>query len=169
MVDVIKVDHVEIEYDLQPLEKIRQESEKLAVPAVRRIGRSHFVLRSESFATLTVTIRNRTSDSLRLLLRLQPALRHQPHNIALDLAKRFAWSGVLQRALHPAIEPDGACVAELGVIALAEGEYEINVSVEEIKGRRTDVAAKPAQAVSVGTERRIWHARSPCLIDATAE
>ncbi|KAK5276171.1 hypothetical protein LTR40_011971, partial [Exophiala xenobiotica] len=95
-----------------------------------------------------------------------PALRHQPHNIALDLSRRFAWTGVLQRALHPAVEPGGVCVAELGIIALAQGDYEINASVEEVKGRRSHASAKTADSVGSGSERRIWHARSACLIDA---
>lgn len=168
MVDVLKVDHADIEYDLRPIENASEDGEKDENTVVRQIGRSHFVLKAESFATLSVKIHNRTQDTLSLLLRLQPALRHQPHNIALDLSKRFAWSGVLQRALHPAIEPGGVCVAELGVIALAQGDYEINASVEEVKSRRTPAAAKRTDAVGsvTGTERRIWHARSPCLIDA---
>jgi len=166
MVDVLKVDHADILYDLKPIENDLDEGENDRDAVVRQIGRSHFVLKAESFATLSVKIHNRTEDTLRLLLRLQPALRHQPHTIALDLSKRFAWSGVLQRALHPAIKPGGVFVAELGVIALAQGDYEINASVEETKGRRTPVAAHSADAVGTGTERRIWHARSPCLIDA---
>ncbi|KIX09886.1 uncharacterized protein Z518_00967 [Rhinocladiella mackenziei CBS 650.93] len=167
MVDVLKLDHIDIEYGLKSYSNppIDNDSDT----TVKQIGRSHFFLQTETFATLLVMIHNHTPDTLQLLLRLQPALRHQTHNIALDLSKRFAWSGVLQRALHPPIEPGGTYVAELGIIALAQGDYEINASVEEIKGRRTHIAANAANAVGTGTARRIWHARSACLIDAGEE
>lgn len=166
MVDVLKMDHVDVEYAITPCERDQEESESAANSALKRIGRSHFALRTESFATLSVIVHNRTQETLHLLLRLQPALRNQPHNIALDLSKRFAWSGVLQRALHPAIEPGGSSVAELGIIALVHGDYEIDASVEEIKSPRTEAAAKSTGAAGAGTERRIWHARAPCCIDA---
>ncbi|KAI1611937.1 TRAPP II complex [Exophiala viscosa] len=158
MIDALKIDHVEIEYSLAPVEGCDE--------AVKQIGHSHFVVKPEVFAALSVRVRNRTEDTLGLILRLQPALRHQPHNIALDLSRRFAWSGVLQRALHPAIEPGGVYVAELGIIALVQGDYEVNASVEEIKGRRLHATSKTADPVGASSDRRIWHARSPCLIDA---
>lgn len=157
MVDALKSDHVEIEYDLVPAEK--PEALSGGDKAVQQIGRYRFTMKTELFATISVKIHNRTRDTLKLLLRLQPSLRRQPHNIALDLSRRFAWTGVLQRALHPAIEPGGVCVAELGIIALAQGDYEINASLEEVKGLRTDPP-------TMGSGRRMWHARSPCLIDA---
>jgi trafficking protein particle complex subunit 9 len=151
MVDALRVEHVEIEYALRTNEQISE-------PTIKQVGRFHFTVQTETFATLSTTIHNHTQTPLRLILRLQPALRHQPHNIALDLSKRLAWTGVLQRAVHPAIEPGGTFVADLGIIALVDGEYEINASVEEIVGRRS--------AGTNSTERRIWHARSPCIIDA---
>ncbi|KIW76106.1 hypothetical protein Z517_10851 [Fonsecaea pedrosoi CBS 271.37] len=104
MVDALKVEHVEIDFALKPHEH-SQDIDGTGGTAVTQIGRSHFVVQTEVFATLSATIRNHTQEPLRLLLRLQPALRYQPHNIALDLTKRFLWTGVLQRALHPAIEP----------------------------------------------------------------
>ncbi|OQV04096.1 hypothetical protein CLAIMM_09039 [Cladophialophora immunda] len=165
MVDALKVNHVEIEFAVKPHEKIRVMGGD-GDTGVRKIGKSHFVVQTEVFATLSATIYNHSQESLRLLLRLQPALRHQPHNIALDLTKRFIWTGVLQRALYPAIEPGGICVAELGIIALADGEYEINASVEEISRRRTQSTVASSEVPGATLERRIWHARSPCLIDA---
>ncbi|EXJ87617.1 hypothetical protein A1O3_04578 [Capronia epimyces CBS 606.96] len=169
MVDVLKMDHVDFEYILEPCDEEAEEVESDAYGAVKQIGKSHFILKSERFATLSVKVHNHTQDTLPLLLRLQPALRHQPHNIALDLSRRFAWSGVLQRALQPAIEPGGTGLAELGIIALVQGEYEITASVEEIKAHRLPRAAKTGDATGAVSERRIWHARSPCVIDAVAE
>ncbi|OAL22468.1 hypothetical protein AYO22_07026 [Fonsecaea multimorphosa] len=137
MVDALKIDHVEIEFAVKPHEQ--SQAGGLGDTAVRQIGKSHFVVQTEVFATLTATIHNHSRESLRLLLRLQPALRHQPHNIALDLTKRFIWTGVLQRALYPAVEPGSICVAELGIIALADGEYEINAGARRFAGK-TDLA-----------------------------
>ncbi|RVX71052.1 hypothetical protein B0A52_03417 [Exophiala mesophila] len=164
MVDVLRLDHVEIDYTLTPVEPPSGDSPRVQV--MKQVGKSHFILPAETFATLKVKVHNRTTDTLRLLLRLQPALRNQPHNIALDLSKRFAWSGVLQSALHPSIEPNGVGEAELGIIALVAGDYEINASVEEIKGRHRSNSKTPnGQYPDPG--RRIWHARSPFQLDAT--
>jgi trafficking protein particle complex subunit 9 len=162
MVDALKKDHVQIDYALRPRRQAEDTGESLEPGTVWQIGRSHFAVQTESFATLFVTIRNHTQEALRLILRLQPALRHQPHNIALDLSRRFAWTGVLQRAVHPAIDPGAVFEAQLGILALVDGEYEINASVEEIAAHR-----KPERA-GTGPERRIWHARAPCLVDATS-
>ncbi|KAJ9603392.1 hypothetical protein H2200_012170 [Cladophialophora chaetospira] len=167
MVDVLKIDHVEIDYAIEPHESSEHEKSD-TTGAVQQIGRSHFIVRTETFATLFVTLHNHTQETLRLILRLQPALRHQPHNIALDLSKRFAWTGVLQRAVYPAVEPGGVFVAKLGVIPLVDGEYEINASVEEMAAHRTQSGSKNPGVAGPGAERRIWHARSPCLIDATS-
>ena len=164
MVDTLKVEHVEIDYIVKPHEKNENENGDTLI--VREMGRSHFAVKTESFATLFVTIHNHTEETLPLILRLQPALRYQPHSIALDLSKRFAWTGVLQRAIHPAIESGGVFVAQLGIIALVDGEYEINASVEEIASRRTPSSTKSSDGSGTGSGRRIWHARSPCVIDA---
>jgi len=164
MVDALKLDHVEIQFFLSPFHP--PDHVKKQGKVVSQIGRSHFVLHTEEFVTLSVRIHNRTSDRLRPLLRLQPSLRDQPHNIALDLSKRFAWSGVLQRALYPAIEPGASRDAELEIVALAEGHYEINATVEEVKGRQTSSSPTTEDTVAATTARKIWHARSPCLIDA---
>ena len=166
MVDALKVEHVETSYAVKPHEKSGLERESATI--VQQIGRSHFVVKTESFATLFVTIHNHTEEYLRLILRLQPALRNQPQNIALDLSQRFAWTGVLQRAIHPAIEPGGVFVAQLGILPLVDGEYEINASVEEITGRRTSSNTKASNTAGDDTGRRIWHARSGCLIDAVS-
>ncbi|KIW70877.1 hypothetical protein PV04_03112 [Phialophora macrospora] len=166
MVDALKVDHVEIEYTVKPHEQMTDTAGNDDVATVKQVGRAHFLVKTESFSTLFVTIHNHSQETLRLILRLQPALRHQPQNIALDLSKRFAWTGVLQRSVHPAIEPGGAFVAQLGIIALVDGEYVINASVEEVAGRRTNSGVKATDAANAGTDRRIWHARSPCLVDA---
>jgi hypothetical protein len=166
MVDVLKMDHVDISYTIVPNDATSNKPSTDRGEMVEQVGKSHFIVRTESFATLKVHVHNRTQDTLRLILRLQPTLRHQPHNIALDLAKLFAWTGVLQRALHPSIPPDGTCEAELGIIALVQGKYDISASVEEIKGRRKNTATKLADAGGHGGERRIWHARTPCMIDA---
>lgn len=166
MVDVLRLDHVEIDYTLIPVERPSGDSPTERDQVMKQVGKSHFTLSAETFATLKVKVHNRTSDTLRLLLRLQPALRNQPHNIALDLSKRFAWSGVLQSALHPAIDPNGVGEAELGIIALVAGEYEINASVEEIKGRHRPIS-KTSNGHYSDPGRRIWHARSPFQLDAT--
>ena len=162
MIDVLKVEHVDISFEIKPDVKASADT----ADSVKTLGRSHYLVPVESFATLHIRIHNRSKDKLALLLRLQPSLRDQPHNIALDLSRRFAWSGVLQQALHPALEPGDVREAKLGIVSFAAGNYEVNATVEEIKGLRRMAATSVDGIIGNGPERRIWHARMPCLIDA---
>jgi hypothetical protein len=166
MIDAMKIDEVEIDFSIRALEEdSKSQSEPTAKARVRQTGRAHFVLQTNILSTLTVKIHNRSGDSVHLLLRLQPSLRNQPHNIALDLSKRFAWTGMLQRALHPPLEAGEIREAELGIVALCEGDFEVAVTVEEV---RTNIKQSTQNGgLPVGArKRRIWHAREPCVIDA---
>jgi hypothetical protein len=166
MIDAMKIDEVEIDFSIRALEEpSHSETDPGKKAEVTRTGRAHFVLQTNTFATLTAKIRNYSSDRLHVLLRLQPSLRNQPHNIALDLSKRFAWTGMLQRALHPPLEAGETREAKLGIIALCEGDFEVGATVEEVRHN----VKQPIQSGSLplgATKRRIWHAREPCLIDA---
>jgi trafficking protein particle complex subunit 9 len=166
MIDAIRVEEVEIDFSVRGLKESSQpENERIAKDSVMQTGRAHFVLQTNTFATLTAYIRNHSSDRLHVLLRLQPSLRNQPHNVALDLSKRFAWTGMLQRALHPPLEAGESREADLGIIALCQGDFEVGATVEEIRPN----VKQPTQSSGlslVAPKRRIWHAREPCLVDA---
>jgi trafficking protein particle complex subunit 9 len=166
MIDAIRIDDIEIDFSIQALEEPSDSETNHSVKAkLTQTGRVHFVLQTNIFAKLKVKIYNHSSDRMHLLLRLQPSLRNQPHNIALDLSKRFAWTGMLQRSLHPPLEAGEIREAELGVIALCEGDFEIGATVEEV--RPTVKQAIQSGSLPLGAvKRRIWHARGPCLIDA---
>ena len=160
-IDVLKIDHVDISFTITPSGKPADNAD-----LVRQLAKSHFSIKTESFITLKVRVHNRSKDRLLLLLRLQPALRDQPHNVALDLSRRLAWSGILQQALHPPLELGDTREASIDIIVFAQGDYEVNATVEEIKGRTKTSTPKGSDGIGVTSERRIWHARSPCLIDA---
>ena len=161
MIDVLKIDHVDISFSV--------EAAPTSKHTIKQVSRSHFSVPTEGFAKLIVRIQNSSKEALSLLLRLQPALRDQPHNIALDLSRRFAWSGALQQAIYPPIEPGDIREASLGIIALAEGNYEINATVEEIRGRARADTSAGLDGIGMSSKRRIWHARAPCLIDSIDE
>lgn len=148
---------------------------------VKMLGRSRFAIPTATFLTLTTTLHNRTLSPIHPLLRLQPLLRNQQHNIALDLTKRFLWNGVLQRAL-PVLKGGERRDVELDFCVLAKGEYEIGACVEEVRRIKSSSDDKggaldedfAARGAGMGTgaaaregERRIWHAREPCVIIAT--
>jgi len=157
---------IEIDFAIRALEKpSHSDIDHKAKANVTQMGRAHFVLRTNVFATLTAKIKNHSSRRLQILLRLQPSLRIQPHNIALDLSKRFAWTGMLQRPIHPPLDAGEVREADLGIIALCEGEFEIGATVEEIEsGVKQPLQIDTLQLGAI--KRRIWHAREPCLIDA---
>ncbi|KAK5098897.1 hypothetical protein LTS08_006275 [Lithohypha guttulata] len=154
MIDALRVDHVQISFDVKAVQDDDQG-------AVVRNKASEFEVKRNIFATLVVKVQNLTQEELKLLLRLQPSLHGQPHNVAMDLSKKFVWSGVLQRALRGAIPPGESVEAELGIVLLARSVYEINATVEEVKSAR-----RQATESGLTSDRRIWHARRPCLLRA---
>ncbi|KAK2731818.1 hypothetical protein FQN55_004432 [Onygenales sp. PD_40] len=185
MVDALRVDDVDITFSVSPLGPNNSDDEQKddtddSTP-VSQTGHSAFSAKTNSFLTLSVTIFNRSSKPIHPLLRLQPGLRHQPHNVALDLSKRLAWSGMLQRPL-PILEGGASTVTTLGITALCRGEYEIAASVEEVRLLKAPVPdpeeTKGADSVedeyalldtfsaNAPKQRRIWHSRVPCMISA---
>ena len=146
---------------------------------VRRLGRATFAVPTETFLTLRARVCNRTGRPIHPLLRLQPSLRHQPHAIALDLAKRFAWTGLLQQSLPP-LRPGETVEVALGVCALCRGEFEVGALVEEARLWKGDgdwdgeserkkeggplIDRAPGERER---ERRTWFAREACVLLAS--
>jgi trafficking protein particle complex subunit 9 len=164
MIEALKIEDLEITLSIQAS---RVSGTQLS-PALQD-GHARFTLQTNFFATFSCRIQNRSSAKKHLLLRIQPSVRDQTHTIALDLSKRFAWTGMLQRVLHPPLAPHEVREANLGIMALCAGKYEIAATVEELKvaaqgpvGRKTDVSSQ-------SNDRRIWHAREPCLVDAVEQ
>ncbi|KAI1406515.1 Trs120-domain-containing protein [Hypoxylon fuscum] len=141
---------------------------------------------TDEFAQVRVVVANRTSEPVFPTLRLLPALRHRPANVALDFTRKLAWNGTLQQAL-PLVGARATADVVLGVVPLCRGEFEISASVEETrlwteeggkdkdKRESTTTTAPPRRrersdteimmdAVLGAKERRIWHSRRPCLV-----
>ncbi|RDA88274.1 hypothetical protein CP532_0331 [Ophiocordyceps camponoti-leonardi (nom. inval.)] len=113
MIEALRVDEVEIEVTVD---------EATATAYV------------DDFLTLTVRLTNRTATTIYPLVRLLPALRHRPLNVALDQTRKFAWNGTLQQLLRP-LPGHGSISFSLGVTALCRGEFELGASVEEVQSR----------------------------------
>jgi trafficking protein particle complex subunit 9 len=161
MIEALRIEDIEIALTIKP----SLVSDAQPSPVLQE-GRSRFKLQTDSFVTLDIKVHNRASDELHVLLRIQPSLRNQPHTIALDLSRRLVWTGMLQRALHPPLAPDEVRETSLGIMALCAGEYEIAATIEELKTPGKNASDGWVDLSSRSTERRIWHAREPCLIDA---
>ncbi|KKA18716.1 Hypercellular protein HypA [Rasamsonia emersonii CBS 393.64] len=186
MVDAMRLEDVEVTFSLSPLHG--------KDGAVTQTRRSKYVVKTNDFLTLSVKIHNRSSRPIHPLLRLQPGLCNQPSTIALDLSRRLAWTGMLQRVL-PVLEGGQTTEVTLGVTVLCRGEYEIGASVEEVRiikppshgkenttpegsqskhGHKVsaqvvhDGNTPPADTfgVDVMKTRRVWHAREYCIIFA---
>lgn len=164
MIEALKVEPVDIRFTEPNISQ--RPATRNQDGLLHSSGTSSLTLPVGKFTKITVKIHNRAQRRLHLLLRLQPSLRDQPHTLALDLSKRFAWSGMLQRPLHPALEPGEIREAELGITALASGQFEISATVEEIKAGKPGRVLIGIDSISVGAERMIWHARRQCLINA---
>lgn len=171
MVEAMRLEDVEMNFSLTS----PSDSEKSS--AIVQTGRSRFHAQTDDLLTLTVTIRNRSSRSIHPLLRLQPSLRHQPNNIALDLTRRLAWTGMLQQAL-PILHSGESTQTSIGVTVLCRGEYEFGASVEEARllhsfddhkeGEKAvnEDGIKDTFGADVVRRRSIWHAKETCIIHA---
>lgn len=171
MVDAVKLEDLSIAM-------IVSRSTGSTAPSIRQTGRSTFSVPVDTFLTLTTTLKNRSSSPIHPLLRLQPSLRNQAHNIALDLTKKFAWNGTLQRAL-PVLGAGEEREVQLGFCVLCAGEFEVGACVEEVRVIKTPPTVVVDRggvnedlgglAESERSERRVWHARDACMITAERE
>lgn len=143
---------------------------------VKQTSANTFAITTSTFMTLRTHLRNRSPQPVQPLLRLQPVLQHQPHNLALDLGKKFICNGLLQRVL-PVIEAGEKTTIDTGFCVLSEGEYEIGAVVEEVRvldsrsAKSADGETEVEDLLLKGwkedkRERRIWYANEPCVIAA---
>ncbi|KAF2432208.1 Trs120-domain-containing protein [Tothia fuscella] len=140
---------------------------------VQQTARSTFTIQVDDYLTLRIRVTNRSQTTIYPLLRLGPALAHQPQDIALELGKRFVWSGSLQQVLKP-LEPGGVVETNLAICALCSGEYELGATVEEIKVCKRDEQEKEVSGgipdpVASSLGRRTWIASEPCRIRAVED
>jgi hypothetical protein len=145
--------------------------------AVRQVGHAKFEVPIDDFLTMKTSVRNRSPRPISPILRLQPHVAGLPHNVALDLDKRFSWTGVLQRKL-PVLQPGESVESELGIVALCSGTYEIGATVDEAEfikissGCEDKKANDDAQMLLQGgnvlgePKLRTWYMREPCTIVA---
>lgn len=160
MIEAIKVDEVGIEISVEDTDDSGSEKDVAYV---------------DEFATLKVRVINRTAKPICPLVRIMPALCHRPANVALEFTRKFAWNGTLQQ-LIPELEGHGSAEVAVGMTALCRGEFEITASVEEVQvwedaraaekpqGRpRSDTQSMMDAALGV-KQRRMWHARQPCML-----
>ena len=182
MIDAIKLEEIGI--DLAVSSDSSSLSSDSDVPAgVLQLARSTFRVQVDSFLTVTTTITNRLPHPIHPLLRLQPSLRDQPYNIALDLGRKFAFNGALQHAL-PVIGSGESREVEMGVIWLCRGDFEIRAMVEEVRvwkndfrsnndkpkaGAVAETAELDVKGLLERTERRVWHCRESCLVHVVGD
>ena len=138
---------------------------------VTELAPSKFSVPTSTFVTLRITLYNRSSDPFEPLLRIQPALVNEPHNIALDLSKRLLVNGILQRAL-PTLDPGKTQEIATSFCVLSAGVYEWNATVEEVRAKNQAVKTVNNRARAQTGDRdllghvgrRIWHAEDRCVV-----
>jgi hypothetical protein len=126
----------------------------------------------DEFMQLKVRVTNRTAQKIHPLVRILPALCHRPANVGLEYTRKLAWNGTLQQHI-PALEPHGSAEVSVGLTVLCRGEFEISASVEEVQvwdgpvseATRARSESQTRMDAALGVkERRMWHARRPCLL-----
>ena len=187
MVHAIKLEEVGIEIYISGTSRASPQGQsstsmypKGDLTQIYQTGRSTFRIPVDTSVILRTKITNRLAHPIFPLLRLQPCLRHQPPFIALDMAKKFAFNGLLQRTL-PRLRAGEVREIELGCMFLCSGAFEIHASVEESRLWKQPCAAveegggngRPGAetgelgfglGVDVRTERRLWSVREPCIV-----
>ncbi|KKK22030.1 hypothetical protein P175DRAFT_0329180 [Aspergillus ochraceoroseus IBT 24754] len=186
MVDAFRLEDVEMSFSLKSSFSGGDENQERN--SVIQTGRSKYKVQTDEMMDLTVTVSNRSSKPIHPLLRLQPSLRHQPSNVALDLPRRLAWTGMLQQVL-PVLNSGERTSTTVGVTVLCRGEYEFGATVEELRllraspegegDQKSNIAPGPPIAPSFDDEgfiqdtfgadlakkRRIWHAKETCVMN----
>ncbi|KAI8943372.1 hypothetical protein NX059_001386 [Plenodomus lindquistii] len=171
MVEAIKLEDLAISTSVVADHPLTEAQE-----IVHQLGHAKFQVLVDEFLTVRTTIRNRSPHAISPLLRLQPHVANLPHNIALDLDKRFSWTGALQRRL-PVIQPGAMIESELGIVALCSGTYEIAATVDEVellisehkeegKRARSDTQMLLQGNILGEPKLRSWHLSEPCTIVA---
>lgn len=171
MVSVLRLDDLEIGLSIHPSSSPpSSSSNSINNTTIHQLSPSKYVIPTSTFLTLRTTLTNRSPDPIHPLLRLQPALANQPHNIALDLSKKFLWSGLLQRAL-PILASKQTTSVDLPFLVLCNGVFELGAVVEEVRVLRSAVVAQGADNGIVdgplaAAQRRVWGVRERCVIVA---
>ncbi|KAF4984241.1 hypothetical protein FZEAL_529 [Fusarium zealandicum] len=160
MIEAIKIDEVEID---------------ISVEDGNGDATGEDVAFVDEFMQLRVRVTNRTAKPIHPFVRILPALCHRPANVSLEFTRKIAWNGTLQQ-LIPILEGHGSAEVSVGMTALCRGEFEITASVEEVrvwdepatvektKTRPRSQTQTMMDAALGVKERRIWHARHPCLL-----
>ena len=166
MISSIKLEELDVQMSVTSTEPSEDQ-------AVKQLAPSKFSIPTSTFLILMTTLYNRSTTPIYPLLRLQPALANQPHNIALDLSKRLLVNGVLQRAL-PLLRPGEKRQVETGFCVLSVGVYEWGATVEEVRvsGKAVEKRGRGRAAtgefdVLADVGRRVWHAEESCVLVAT--
>ncbi|KAK9461698.1 TRAPP II complex [Lipomyces oligophaga] len=135
MVDILRVEDVMVDISI------------MAAEGVCKIGRQHWVIAQNAFATLQVTIKtetrksddrahdindsNNNDQSRSGILRVQPSLRNLSASVSLDVLRRFLFNGILQRPVAK-IKPGSNRKLDFPFVVLERGDYELLASFEEI-------------------------------------
>ncbi|RYP37289.1 hypothetical protein DL766_001599 [Monosporascus sp. MC13-8B] len=144
MIDAVRIDEVgidiEVVQDTPP--KADAADDSITTPTTEKNTNSKSSSNNantvyvDEFMQFRVRLTNRTARPIHPTLRLTPSLgsrRTAPHlgvAGALDLTRKLAWHGVLQRHL-PLLAARSTADVLLGAVALCRGEFEIAASVEE--------------------------------------
>ncbi|KAJ0414532.1 TRAPP II complex [Aspergillus carlsbadensis] len=184
MVDAFRLEDVETTFSLKP--SFSGSDQTTFLDMITQTGKSKYKVPTDEMLDLTVTVHNRSSRPIYPLLRLQPSLRNQPSNVALDLPRRLAWTGMLQQVL-PVLYSGESKSATVGVTILCRGEYEFGATVEELRlarsapeneGDNNNSGSNPDNpsaddgfisdtfGADMAKKRRIWHARDTCVMTA---
>lgn len=166
MVSALRLDDLEIALSIHPSSSSASPSSSTPPSSsdIQQISPTKYVIPTSTFLTLRTALTNRSPHPIHPLLRLQPALKDQPHNIALDISKKFLWNGVLQQAL-PVLGPGQRRSVDMHFVILCRGVFEIGAIVEEVQvlDQRRD-----EQTAGLGgePERRAWGLREGCVLVA---
>ncbi|KIV99149.1 hypothetical protein, variant [Verruconis gallopava] len=158
MVDALRLDDLHIQLSIVGGEGVLTDSS------------GAFKVHVDDYLVLETRVRNRSNVTISPILRLLPSLPHQPPELALDLSKRLAWSGLMQKILQP-IAPGETEVSNMAIYVLSSGEYQFDAMVEEIKrmprSEENSHAETVPDPVTGSAERRVWIASEPCRIVAS--
>ena len=163
MVSALRLDDLEIALSIHALSShLLPSSSSPSSTQIHQVSPTKYIVPTSDFLTLRTTLTNRSSHPIHPILRLQPALKDQPHNIALDISKKFLWNGVLQHAV-PTLGPGESRAVHMDFAVLCRGVFEIGAVAEEVRVLR---GADSTAGLGGEPERRVWGVREGCVLVA---
>lgn len=153
MLDLLKLDDLEMFTEIRPADG--------EDPTILKPGKSSYRAPLNTFLSAVVSLRNRSSSSLQVVVRFDPRPSHRPSGFpGVELSRGFVWNGTLHQSCGT-IKPGVMKQVRFDFCIITEGSWRVGAEVEEVtipedNTDRSDAEDDWALNTIGPREKRIW-------------